>query len=133
MGNEAVVRVELDSEPGTYGGLTDLQAADYMNDPANDNIDVDFISNDALHKATNEDELAALTDAEARHYDRLLLLEQVSIGPNSTGRGVIARLFDAASTTRAAVVALASQPASRSQIIGAGRVREGDVTRARAL
>ncbi len=138
MSNEAKIRKELDDDPVGIGySANDAEAADQMNDDTLDSRPVPHITNSELYEATDEDEFEALTDAKKVRYDRLLLLDEISVTSGSRGQDVIKALFAGGTTTRAAVIALASRPRSRAEAIGAypipPGVRPDDVTRARAL
>ncbi len=145
MAEYVALRAEIDSDPVKYAG-TDAEVSVILNtkDVAVTGITVDSA---AIYLAVDDDEAEALVGADAAETARMRqrLAEIYSLsGPipidDRRVRKVLLELFPAGtgSKTRAALAALvALQPPNISRAVeiglGAGRTRESDVFKARAL
>ncbi len=106
-------------EAAAQGHLVDLEE------------DVETVSGNDIFEAVVPADYVALSDREASLFHAIISMESVRvIGPNV--RAALVRMFTGATATLAALAALQTRDVSHFQKERLGRVRVGDVQRARA-
>jgi hypothetical protein len=124
---------ELTSDPlGIgYGDMTDAEVAASLNAADRERI-VPTLTSTQVFEAIDPGEFASLTDAQKALVRDLFAIGTVDITPDSNGRAVILNLFDAGSTTRANLLAEATEPISRAMELKLPTIKTGYVAKARA-
>ena len=135
MGMIDILKAELTNDPLTigYSGMTDVQAADSLNDAgAGRTQTIDTLTAVEVYEIIDTSEFNALTSAQQASLDRILGLggDIVFVNP-SKARGVMTSLFAGGTDTRASMVAALSSSISRAQELGLGKVKPGHVEEAR--
>jgi len=137
MADYTALRAEIDSNPAKYPASdthAEVSATLQVEDVPVTGITLDSAQ---IYEAVDDDEFEVLTDAEkSRLRDIYSLSGPISVD-NSRVRTVLRDIFKAVNgpLTRAALSALQPPNISRAVAIGlgAGRTRESDVMKARAL
>jgi len=112
-----------------YGQMTDAQVAADLNAPYR-TADVRAVSGDVCFQAIDADEFAALPDHRQALW--LAFCARETIDPFAPANIAFVRwLFGADSITATNLAKLRTRPVTRAEELGLGRVREGDVQRAR--
>jgi hypothetical protein len=129
----AILKAEITDDPlgRGYAAMTDAEAAASLNAPSRTRP-VTCIDPAVALKACVPSEFKALATA-----DKQTFLGVLAIGPvdpsNATIKAIFADIFAAGTTTRANLLALATEPCSRAEELGLGVLSAGDITRARAI
>ena len=125
---------EINADPLTrgYAGMTDAQvAADVMTEYRTEAVRE--ATGAEIYDAIDDAEFALLTPDEQKDCDRITSLSGI-IDASSRAKTVLFRIFPAGTQTRINFLAMATRSVTRAHELGiSGTVREGDVTRARAL
>lgn len=134
MADEYLIKPELDADPlgRGYSGMTDAEVVDSLMNNLDRQPPNGSISGSTLLRHVVQAEYDGLSAAKQNQVLALAGVE--SLDPWGVGAGIVVDIFGAGSNT---VQALASYRdtllISRAQELGLGRVREGDVSRARGL
>ncbi len=130
------LRAELDNDPSGLGyeGTTDEEAADLLGEIGLGGQTKERESVSALEvlEAADFSELKALTAEDQRLYQILISPNALNIKSPRT-RAMFSGLFGSGTQTRANLIALQDEPASRREILGWPFIAYWDIGRARAL
>ena len=131
--NYAALHDELINDPlgRGYAGMSDIQAADSLNTPDRD-VSVDSVISEFVVAALVPSEVNALAVAQQRNLWGIIGAGSVRTDDPEV-KAYFADLFGAGTTTRANLLALATQTISRAQELGLGLVKAPDVNEARAM
>lgn len=131
--NYYALKVELDGDPlgRGYAAMSDVEAADDLNTEYRD-ISVQSILSEYIVAALVPSEVAVLTAAQQRNLWGII--GAGSVKPDDADvKAFFASLFGTGTTTRANLLALATQTISRAAELGLGIVKAPDVNEARAM
>ncbi len=134
--NYAALAAELTAghpDTGAYDDADAQLAANQIN-AVNRKKNKTHMSASEIFEAIDEGEYDALTEGAKRRVDLLLGLgDSIAIEPGTRARTWLLGMFGGGTATRATLVAIVQEDASRAQELGFGRVRGGDVEKARAI
>lgn len=133
------LKTELTTDPISLGlvGMDAHAAAAKLNEvPASASVGLQkeraVIPTWEVFEATVPAEWSALSAAEKQRYQTILSMGTVNVKKPNT-RSTFASMFGAGTTTRANLIALQNEPASRAEVLFGEPVGYWDVERARAL
>lgn len=122
------IRAVLDADPGTYGALSDAQAAAALN-AATQSVEVQEVGSAQIYEAIDRAEYDALTAGNKAEVNTILGLGGGIKVNGSKTKTVLAAIFGAGTTTRANLLDLQTDTRPLLPFV----VRESDVGKARAL
>lgn len=126
-----VLRAELDSNPGLYGAMSDVEVERELN--AVDKQETrQYVSGSEIYNAVNDAEYAGLSDAQKDVLRSMASIDQIDTS-SGVAKADIQFALAGQATSIANLQALKTTLVSRASQLGLGRVRIGDVTNARAL
>lgn len=126
-----VLRNELINDPlgRGYAAMSDLQASDSLN-IVNRTKTNTSVTGAEIFEAAVPAELDALTDVQKQKFYAICSLNEIKIASTNTKAALLA-MFGAGTSTRVALIALASRPCSRAEELGLPTIQDGYVTSAR--
>jgi hypothetical protein len=135
MADLQILADEITNDPLArgYAGMTDKQVADNLNVVDRDDVTPTITGSD-VYDIVDDAEFEALTSADQARVRDVYALDSLPT-QGSHARALIFDVFAGAggATTRADWTTFVTGSQSRGQEIGFGRVREANVTNARAL
>lgn len=133
------LKAEITTDPLGFGylAMSDSAVADKLNEvpPSAESgreIERDVVPTWEVFEATVPSEWTALSAAEKQRYQSILAMGSINLKKPNT-RSTFAAMFGAGTTTRANLIALRNEAASRATVLFGERVESWDVARARAL
>lgn len=132
------LREELLNDPLSrgYAGMTDAAAlTDLTDETLRPQPDLDVMSGAQIYEALDRTEFLALTAGQQEEVKIILTLgDSIDISAGSKARTTMLALFDAVSTTRANLLAVATnRTTSRAKELGLGDITVDDIAAARSI
>ena len=127
-----VLKSFLDGDPGTYGALSDQDAAVTLNTPSVVRIKAS-LSGQEVYSVTDGTEFGGLSDAQKAQWLALCAITSVNPANGTPAHTLATDLFPGAGATLTALAALRQETVSPATDQGLPRVRANDVNLARAL
>lgn len=135
MTDLAALNSELTVDPLTrgYSGMTDLQAANSLNDTVDRVVQKALVAGWEAFQATVDTEFDAMAASDRQEWLGICSIDSLEPANGKPAASTVLRLFGGGSATVTALQALRQDTVNRATELGLGRISEGDVNHARNL